>query len=75
MPKRLEVAGTMFGSWTVIGESEPVDYIKKGRPVQARAVVVRCDCGTIRSVLLHNLCSRRSKSCGCRGKTTTRVYG
>jgi hypothetical protein len=75
MGKRLDVEGKVYTHWTVIGESEPVDYIKKGRPVQARAVVVRCDCGTIRSVLLQNLCSRRSKSCGCRGKTTTRVYG
>jgi hypothetical protein len=73
--KRLEVDGSVFSHWTVVGESEPVDYVKNGRTVQARAVVVRCDCGTIRSVLLHNLCSKRSKSCGCRNKTTTKDHG
>ena len=72
MPKRLEVAGTMFGSWTVIEDADPVYYTKNGKKVPSRAVVVRCDCGTIRSVLLLNLCNQRSRSCGCKRK---RVMG
>lgn len=68
MGSRLQIdPGTMFANWTVIGESEPVYYVKAGRTVPSRAIVVRCVCGTIRSVLLHNLSNKRSKSCGCRG--------
>lgn len=50
-----------FGRWTVIGPATPVMFAGKVTP----RVMCRCQCGTERPVLLSNLKSRKSKSCGC----------
>lgn len=56
-----------FGRWTVIGPASPAMFAGKATP----RVMCRCQCGTERPVLLSNLKSRKSKSCGCyRSKRT-----
>lgn len=50
-----------YNLWTVISE-------KKKRVGNRIYVVCKCDCGTIKNVMIKNLKSGRSKSCGCVGK-------
>lgn len=60
-----------FGRWEVIEEAAP---LIRGNGAPLRRVVARCSCGTERLVLLSNLRSGKSKSCGCfRVKRTTEV--
>jgi hypothetical protein len=51
-----------YGRWTVLAPAEP--RIFPGGQRQ-RQVLARCDCGTERVVLLHQLRSGDSASCGC----------
>lgn len=58
MPARIVVQpGDKYQNWTVLSEVEP-----KGRE---RAMLARCACGTERVVLMSNLRSGMSRSCGC----------
>lgn len=55
---RLDVpAGTVFGRWTVIGETRASD----GK----RAMICRCECGTERVIKVGNLRAGYTRSCGC----------
>lgn len=60
-PKR-EVMGKLFGRWTVVSDD---GQDKNGKHV----VVAKCSCGTVRSILVQNLVSKQSTSCGCWQKT------
>jgi hypothetical protein len=51
--------GAVFGRWTVIGGAEAVG--------DKRAALCACECGTQRIVVLNNLLTGGSKSCGCLG--------
>jgi hypothetical protein len=63
MPKRMFLnEGDVFNFLTVIKEIEPHIY-KSGR--LERRIECRCICGRIISVLMCNLTSNHSKSCGC----------
>lgn len=56
-----------FGRWTVVGSASSVMFAGKATP----RAMCRCQCGTERPVLLANLTSGKSKSCGCyRSKRT-----
>lgn len=44
-----------YGDWTIIGKSPKKGY-----------VMAQCKCGTTREVLINNLRSGRSESCGCK---------
>lgn len=57
------VIGQRFGRYVVTAEADP--YVSpKGQ--HKRAVVVRCDCGTVKTSSLHSLRRNRVASCGCR---------
>jgi len=61
MKARNDIVGMIFGSWTVLSDDKD---IKTG--VESKhAVVAKCKCGTIRSILANNIIRGRSKSCGC----------
>jgi hypothetical protein len=55
---RKQYLGVRFGRLVVIGESLPGPY-------RARRLLVRCDCGTEKTVWLVNLVGGDTKSCGC----------
>jgi hypothetical protein len=55
---RIVKPGQVFNRWKLL---EP-DLSTTGREPRWR---VRCQCGTIRSVILRNIAEGRSKSCGC----------
>jgi len=61
----MNVVGQRYNYWNVIDDADPVLYPKGNPTIPHRAVVVKCVCGTVRSVLLQNLRNHRSKSCGC----------
>lgn len=46
-----------YGQWTVIKEVES--------NTRHRRVLCRCECGTVRAVLLQSLVDETSRSCGC----------
>jgi len=60
--KHVVLPGQKFHNFTVIGEDEP-HVTPNGTPF--RRFAVRCDCGTIKSVVLKSLERGLSKSCGC----------
>jgi len=60
--KHVVLPGQRFHNFTVIDEDEP-HVTPNGTPF--RRFVVRCDCGTIKSVVLKSLEKGLSKSCGC----------
>lgn len=51
--------GTIFGRWTVTGETRRNDR---------RAMLCRCECGTTKTVYLGNLTAGQSTSCGCKAR-------
>lgn len=63
MGKRIECVGKVFGHLTVVGEAEP-RRLASGRPM--RWMLCRCDCGNLKEVVLQNLSSGCTSSCGCR---------
>jgi hypothetical protein len=60
MSHRLNIApGHRFGRFVVVEEAQPNDYYRR------RNMLVRCDCGTVKTVHLTRLVSGISTSCGC----------
>ena len=59
-PSVQALPGRRFGKWVTLDEPAVI----KGR----KAVLCRCDCGTVRFVQENKLLSGRSKSCGCSRK-------
>jgi hypothetical protein len=57
-PRHFLRVGDTFGSWTVIAESQV-------RISRNRTVLVRCVCGMERAVIIGQLRSGQSRSCGC----------
>jgi hypothetical protein len=52
-----DTVGSRFGSWTVLGISEKLNYRCK------RMIDARCDCGTVKPVMLSDLKFGSTKSC------------
>lgn len=50
--------GSRFSRWLIICINPKVPYT-------ARTVIAKCDCGTIKDVVLHSIKTGLSKSCGC----------
>ena len=65
-PTIIITPGERFGRWTVVNTGE-----RKGKD-RRRAAVVRCDCGTIKTVVIAFLANGESKSCGCLGRERSR---
>lgn len=60
MSRRLNIQqGQRFGRFVIIEEAEPNDKYKK------RNMLVRCDCGTVKTVHLTAMMSGGTVSCGC----------
>ena len=64
----MDLTGKIFGRWTVLGLS----HIGKS---YFRYWKVRCRCGTVKTVIAHNLCNGISKSCGCLKKEKATKHG
>ena len=62
-------SGERYGMLTVIGKDED-----KSKPQQCY-VIVRCDCGTIKSVRYASLRSGSTVSCNCLKKTHNLIHG
>lgn len=72
--------GEIYGRWTVIDNS--FERLDTGN----RTLLCRCECGTVRQVIMNELRSGRSQSCGCmrnelasnrlktHGMSGTRIY-
>lgn len=73
----LQLLGAQFGRLTVIGDGEP--FVRSdGR--KDRMLLVRCECGTEKTVRQDELKSGGTKSCGClrgedHGKANSAEYG
>lgn len=71
---RKDYNGMRFGHWTILSEDKPrpatATLFADGRHVtlKRRVVIAKCDCGTVRSVLLQSLLGLKSRSCGCKKK-------
>lgn len=61
--RRLEMIGKTYGSWLVLGEGQP--HVTRSTQKEVATCVVRCKCGTERTVLCSSLRCGESKSCGC----------
>ena len=60
--KKLEIKkGEKYGRLTVIQEVQPV--VQKG--IKKRVVRCSCECGKIKDLVIYNLRSGETKSCGC----------
>lgn len=59
MTQPIDVLGQKFGRYTVIAKSD------KRSKAMKQMVLCRCDCGTEKEVIVSNLKSGISKSCGC----------
>ena len=59
MSKPLDVVGQKFGRYLVIAKSD------KRSKAMKQMVLCRCDCGVEKEVVVSNLKSGSSKSCGC----------
>lgn len=57
--------GDRYGMWTIVKEVERY-YIPSGRPL--RRFLCKCDCGTLREILLGTLRAPTLRSCGCAKK-------
>jgi len=67
--------GKRFGMWEVLPGSYRRE-LNEGSSQPRPLVNCRCDCGTERTVMLHNLQNGVTRGCGCRSKTgamTTRM--
>lgn len=60
-------AGTTFGRWAVIEEAPPTSA--RG----GRALLCRCECGTVKAVRLGALRQGRTTSCGCAQREGVRL--
>lgn len=59
----VSLVGERFGRFLVIGVGIIVYHGKNRTPFETRSC--RCDCGTVRDVLVQSLLNGRSRSCGC----------
>lgn len=66
---RLELAGQVFGRWTVIAEAAP--RRNANGEVHGSYWLCRCECGTEREVVAGNLRKGLTTSCGCRNREVT----
>lgn len=70
-PRALE-SGERFGMWTALAEAPRgiAHPSHRPRPNFPRKITCRCDCGTVRDVLLFSLVGTRkpSRNCGCVAK-------
>jgi hypothetical protein len=64
--QELVTYGQRFNRLTVIGE------IDRSNP-NAPRVVVKCDCGVKKSVIINQMKNGRTKSCGCLNKERIRA--
>lgn len=62
---RESLDGLIFGRWTVLSDTEDKVAVRKGKTYRYRVVVAKCECGTVRSVLVQHLKGGKSVSCGC----------
>lgn len=62
------VIGECFGRYEVLEEAEPNKY-------RVRYVVVRCECGTVKTVRLSSLTTGVIVSCGCFNREKDRTHG
>lgn len=63
--------GLRHGLWEVVGAAPP--YKRPGSSKSVEAVVARCACGTVKTVLYGNLKYGKSKSCGCLQRSSPAV--
>jgi hypothetical protein len=68
-PSHLNLAGQVFGRWTVIAEAPPRRNAQG--IVRASYWLCRCECGTEREVVTGNLRKGLTTSCGCRNREVT----
>jgi hypothetical protein len=68
-PNRLNLAGQVFGRWTVMAEAPPRRNAKG--LISDGYWVCRCECGTEREVRTGNLRKGLTTSCGCRNREVT----
>lgn len=75
MRPRINVIGNVYGRLVVIGEGTPYQTAKRAH----RKALVRCDCGSETEVLINNLQTGTTTSCGCLHKEVVgdraRVHG
>lgn len=68
MSRRLNLEiGQKFARWTVLEMTRvppTPSQVRRGKPGN-RAALCRCDCGSVKAVLVVYLIDGRSKSCGC----------
>lgn len=64
--KRLDVVGKVFNRLTVVRD------VPSSKP---RKVIARCECGNILEVLLCNVVSKHTKSCGCLRRGVPKKHG
>ncbi len=69
MPAESSLIGRRYGRWKIIGITPP--RISRGGYL-VYLCIVRCDCGTIKTVYYSNLKNGCSQSCGCRHKELLR---
>lgn len=67
----LEEVGNIYGSWTIVEKILPGDV--GGVVTKYSRFRCRCECGTEKTLLLGNIRSGRSSSCGCKLKLATGV--
>lgn len=61
--------GDKFGRWTVIKQAEVLSKDRR------KMVECKCECGVIRNVIIKNLYSRDSISCGCYKNEVQHILG
>lgn len=72
MPPRMNYEGLKFGRLLAVSETEPKP--RKDRPNSAiRRMTCRCDCGNVVTVLVPDLKSGNTSSCGCYKIEATKV--
>jgi hypothetical protein len=59
--RRQDIIGKKFGKWTVL--SRTTHELPSGKPVFM--ATCRCECGTVRDVVVAHLVRGNSRSCGC----------
>jgi hypothetical protein len=71
--KKIITPGDRFGRWTIIQEIAPYRLPKTGAAV--RKFICKCECGTVREVLVSGLHSGASTSCGCfHSEVTAKIH-
>lgn len=64
--------GKTFGLWTVMPGSFRREFVNDDNVQATPFVTCKCECGTIRKVMLGNLQGGTSRGCGCRNRTNDR---